>query len=177
MTISFDEMNGFDGGEGALRPTYRGLQRWLDATPHDLLDTRRRQAELLFRRIGITFAVYGDAEAEERLIPFDIIPRVISRPEWAQLERGLTQRVQALNAFLADVYGPRECIRAGVVPEDLILRNAEFCLEMAGRPPPHGVYTHIAGIDLCGWTRTASTCWRTTAAPRPGSPTCWRTGR
>ncbi len=150
MTTSFDEMHGFERGQvpAALRPAYEGLQRWLDATPWELLDTRRRQAELLFRRIGITFAVYGDAEAEERLIPFDIIPRVISQPEWAQLERGLTQRVQALNAFLADVYGPRECIRAGVVPEDLILRNPQFSLEMVGRPPPHGVYTHIAGIDL-----------------------------
>ena len=148
----FDEMSGFGGalaeGGPGVRAGYEGLKAWLDRSPPDLLDTRRRQAELLFRRIGITFAVYGDAEAEDRLIPFDIIPRVLTRAEWDALERGLEQRVRALNAFLADVYGPRECVRAGVVPEDLILRNPQFRLEMVGRPPPHGVYIHIAGIDL-----------------------------
>ena len=147
----FDEMNGFGEADDAIqacRTGYDGLKAWLDRTPPELLDTRRRQAELLFRRIGITFAVYGDAEAEERLIPFDIIPRVLTRGEWTALERGLEQRVRALNAFLVDVYGPRECIRAGVVPEDLILQNPQFRLEMNGRAPPHDVYTHIAGIDL-----------------------------
>ncbi len=146
----FDEMTGLDGAvaDPQIRAGYKAIQRWLDQTPCDLLDTRRRQAELLFRRIGITFAVYGDAEAEERLIPFDIIPRVISQGEWRGLERGLEQRARALNMFLADVYGPRECLRAGVVPEDLVLQNPQFRLEMVGNPPPHGVYVHIAGIDM-----------------------------
>ena len=144
---AFDEMHG-GHAEGRVRAGYADLARWLDETPGDLLHTRRRQAELLFRRIGITFAVYGDADAEERLIPFDIIPRVLTRPEWRTLERGLIQRARALNAYLADIYGPRDCVRAGVVPEDLVLRNPQFRLEMVGRPPPHGVFTHIAGIDL-----------------------------
>ena len=144
---AFDEMHGGQA-EGQVRDGYEALARWLEETPDDLLHTRRRQAELLFRRIGITFAVYGDADAEERLIPFDIIPRVLTRPEWRTLERGLIQRARALNAYLCDIYGPRECVRAGIVPEDLVLRNPQFRLEMAGRPPPHGVYTHIAGIDL-----------------------------
>ena len=144
---TFDEMYGVPG-EVDVRAGYEALKRWLDDTPGDLLHTRRRQAELLFRRIGITFAVYGDDSAEERLIPFDIIPRVLTRPEWATLERGLIQRARALNAYLADIYGPRDCVRAGIVPPELVLQNPQFRLEMVGHPPPHGVYTHIAGIDL-----------------------------
>ena len=146
---TFDEMYGGSSiGDGEVRGGYEALARWLSETPADLLDTRRRQAELLFRRIGITFAVYGDTDAEERLIPFDIIPRVLTRPEWTTLECGLIQRSRALNAYLADIYGPRDCLRAGVVPEELVLRNPQFRLEMVGHPPPHGVYCHIAGIDL-----------------------------
>ena len=145
---SFDEMHGGAPGSGRVRAGYEALRRWLDETPADLLATRRQQAELLFRRIGITFAVYGDEAAEERLIPFDIIPRVLTRPEWATLERGLIQRARTLNAYLADIYGARECVRAGIVPAELVLQNPQFRLEMAGHPPPHGVYCHIAGIDL-----------------------------
>jgi uncharacterized circularly permuted ATP-grasp superfamily protein len=146
----FDEMYGLreGGDEREVREAYRKVAAWLAETPPDLLDARRRQAELFFRRIGITFAVYGEAESTERLIPFDIIPRVLGRAEWASLERGLIQRVKALNAFLADIYGPREILKAGVIPEDLVLRNPQFRLEMIGVAPAHGVYTHVAGIDL-----------------------------
>ena len=143
----YDEMHGWNG-DADVRDVYGPIQRWLDESPPELLEARRRQAEILFRRIGITFAVYGAAEATERLIPFDIVPRVISQREWSRLERGLTQRVQALNAFLADLYGPQECLKAGVVPEDLVWRNPHFRLEAARRPPPHGVYVHVAGIDV-----------------------------
>ena len=147
--VAFDEMWGKGGSEGrAARASYRRLADWLAGAPADLLEARRRQAELFFRRIGITFAVYGDAEANERLIPFDIIPRIIDRQEWIGLERGLVQRVNALNAFLKDVYGPRECIKAGIIPEDLVLQNPGFRLEMIGHRPPHDIYVHIAGIDL-----------------------------
>ena len=145
-SLAFDEMNGFGGVP--VRDAYARIKSWLDDAPADLLQTRRAQAELFFRRIGITFAVYGDVGGGERLIPFDIIPRVISRREWTGLERGLVQRVEALNAFLRDIYGKREIIRAGVIPEELVLRNPGFCLAMIDRPPPHGVYTHIAGIDI-----------------------------
>src|SRR3954462_8178690 len=123
MASAFAEML---GAGGAIRDAYVALKRWLDTVPPDHIALRRSQAELFFRRIGITFAVYGDAEATERLIPFDIIPRVITKPEWQILEKGLPQRVNALNAFLADVYGKRECIKAGIVPEDLIFRNPCF---------------------------------------------------
>ncbi len=146
----FDEMHGFTGGgaQADVRPAYRRVAAWLAASPPDLLDARRRQAELFFRRIGITFAVYGDDEAEERLIPFDLIPRVLDRAEWKSLERGLIQRVTALNAFLADLYGPQEILKAGVVPSDLVLRNPQYRLEMIGHQPPRGVYVQIAGVDL-----------------------------
>ena len=143
----YDEMHGWRE-TADVRAVYEPVNAWLQQTPPELLEARRRQAEILFRRIGITFAVYGAEEATERLIPFDIVPRVISQGEWAHLERGLRQRVQALNAFLADLYGPQECLRAGIVPADLIWRNPHFRLEAVKRPPPHGVYIHVAGIDV-----------------------------
>ncbi|CAH1654680.1 Putative circularly permuted ATP-grasp superfamily protein [Hyphomicrobiales bacterium] len=147
---AFDEMHGFTThtGETNVRVAYERLRTWLEDTPADLLATRRSQAELFFRRIGITFAVYGEAEMSERLIPFDIIPRVLVKKEWEGVERGLRQRVNALNAFLRDVYGPRESIKAGVVPAELVYRNPYYRLEMVGRPVPHGIYVHMAGIDL-----------------------------
>ena len=153
VATAFDEMYGFSGahgraGGGDVNAAYRSIQSWLDNSPPELMAARRRQAELFFRRIGITFAVYGDPDAAERLIPFDIVPRIMARSEWNRLETGLKQRVTALNAFLADVYGARDILRAGIVPEDLVLQNPGFCLQMVGRKPPGGVWTHIAGIDL-----------------------------
>ena len=145
MAVAFDEMN---GPGGALRSAYAALDRWLKETPADTLEYRRKEAELLFRRIGITFAVYGEAEAQERLIPFDVIPRIMSGREWALLERGLKQRVKALNMFLRDIYHGREVLRAGIVPDDLIYRNPVFRPEMNGQHVPHDVYVHIAGIDI-----------------------------
>src|SRR5215217_373314 len=140
----FDEMNGkADGGAAApIRAAYVRLKRWLDEAPSDLIDARRSQAELLFRRIGITFAVYGDDEASERLIPFCIIPRVLTKPEWTTIERGLEQRVSAINAFLSDIYGAQECIKAGVIPADLVYRNPQYRHEMIGYRVPHNVYVH-----------------------------------
>jgi len=141
----FDEMT-LSGGD--VRPVYGKIARWLKATPAEHLASRRAQAELLFRRMGITFAVYGEKDAGERLIPFDIIPRVILRSEWTRLEAGLLQRVKALNRFLSDVYGAQEIIKAGKIPADLILKNSEFRPEMVGRPVPHDIYVQIAGIDV-----------------------------
>jgi uncharacterized circularly permuted ATP-grasp superfamily protein len=143
-TSFFDEMT----LGGVPRDVYRRMARWLEETPPEVLASRRAQAELLFRRIGITFAVYGDKDASERLIPFDIIPRLFSRSEWSRLEQGLFQRVKALNMFLADVYGKQEILRAGIVPSDLVLRNEFYRPEMAGWRVPHDVYVHIAGIDI-----------------------------
>lgn len=153
MGAAFDEMFGSGGYPESVDPAlvrapYALLAAWLAASTPELLETRRRQAELFFRRIGITFAVYGDPDADERLIPFDIIPRIISSAEWAVVEEGLKQRVAALNAFCADVYGAREVLRAGIVPEDLVLRNDRFALQQLGFRPPGDVWVHIAGIDL-----------------------------
>src|SRR3954452_5108677 len=145
MAVAFDEMN-VPGGD--LRPAYRELSRWLKETPPDALEYRRQEAELLFRRIGITFAVYGDAEAQERLIPFDVIPRIMSAKEWTILEKGLKQRVRALNMFLRDIYHGRDILRADIVPDDLIFQNPVFRPEMNGQSVPHDVYVHIAGIDI-----------------------------
>jgi len=142
---AFDEMVGF--GEGC-RPCYEALKQWLDDAPADLLDQRRKEAELLFRRIGITFAVYGEQAAQERLIPFDIIPRILAADEWRRLSHGLEQRVKALNAFLRDVYGNREIVRAGIVPEELVFRNPYFRPEMAHLRLVGDVYVAIAGIDV-----------------------------
>ncbi len=127
---SFDEMG---LGAANVRPLYREIARWLEETPPEVLASRRAQAEYMFRRIGITFGVYGDKDAAERLIPFDIVPRVISRAEWTSLEAGLTQRVNALNLFLKDVYGPRAILKENIVPEELILRNPYYRPEMIGR--------------------------------------------
>jgi uncharacterized circularly permuted ATP-grasp superfamily protein len=145
MALKFDEMTRIDG---STRPVYGKIARWLAETPPELLASRRAQAELLFRRIGITFAVYGDKDAAERLIPFDIIPRVLGRSEWARLEAGLVQRVKALNLFLADIYGAQEIVKSGVVPADIIRNNPYYLPEMAGRRVPHDIYVQIAGIDV-----------------------------
>ncbi|MFC0219560.1 circularly permuted type 2 ATP-grasp protein [Pseudochelatococcus lubricantis] len=145
---AFDEMYGLPGDDLHTRAPYDELRRWLAATPPEQFAIRRSQAELFFRRIGITFSVYGEAEAGERIIPFDIIPRVLTGDEWAVLDRGLRQRVTALNAFLADVYGAGECIRAGIVPAELIYSNPAYLPKMAGRTVPHNLYVHIAGIDI-----------------------------
>ena len=150
---AFDEMFGLGDGYDARSPegvtaAYRAIRHWLADSPAELMAARRAQAELFFRRIGITFAVYGDAQATERLIPFDIVPRILSRREWDRVERGLKQRVAALNAFLADIYGAQEILKAGIIPAELVLMNPAFCLHMVGRTPPGGVWVHIAGIDL-----------------------------
>ncbi|WP_085808615.1 circularly permuted type 2 ATP-grasp protein [Sphingomonas sp. TZW2008] len=142
---AFDEIMG-DGGDA--RPELADLVRWLDDTPSDDLRRRQEAAETTFRQLGITFAVYGDNDASERIIPFDIVPRVFLADEWTRLSAGLIQRVEAINAFLDDIYGKQEILKAGVLPEELILSNPQFRPEIVGIHPPHGVWAHICGIDL-----------------------------
>jgi uncharacterized circularly permuted ATP-grasp superfamily protein len=141
----YDEMREPDG---SIRPAYAQLAHWLDTIPKEVLDYRRKEAEFIFRRIGITFAVYGDSASTERLIPFDIIPRILNGNEWRKLAKGLEQRVKALNAYLFDVYHKREILRAGIVPEDLVYGNPVFRPEMNGQRVPHDIYVNIAGIDV-----------------------------
>lgn len=140
----FDEM----GWPDDIRPPYALVKAWLDQLPAEQLELKRREAETLFRRIGITFAVYTEGGDPERLIPFDLIPRVMAQAEWQRLAGGLEQRARALNAFIHDVYHDREIIRAGRIPSRLVLHNPQFRPEMAGLDLPHHVYSHIMGIDM-----------------------------
>ena len=144
MSAIFDEM----GWGGDTRAPYALVDAWLKSIPADQLTAKRAEAEVLFRRIGITFAVYTEGGDPERLIPFDLVPRVLAQAEWQRLSRGLMQRVRALNAFIHDVYHGQEILRAGRVPRDLVLHNAQFRPEMVGQDLPFDIYTHIAGIDL-----------------------------
>ena len=141
----FDEMWGMDDG---VRPPYQRFDDWFRAEDPTRLRAKQREAEEVFRLTGITFNVYGRAEAAERLIPFDIIPRIISGQEWSKLARGIEQRVRAINAFLYDIYHRQEIVRAGRVPVEMIQRNEAFLPQMIGVTPPGGIYTHIVGIDL-----------------------------
>jgi uncharacterized circularly permuted ATP-grasp superfamily protein len=145
MVVSaFDEM----GRGGELRPSYAAVNEWMAHTPPAIFEMKRREAEFFFRKTGITFAVYTEGGDPERLIPFDIIPRVLDSKEWDFLTRGLKQRVRALNAFIGDVYGKQEFIRAGKIPGDLVLKNPCFVPQMAGVEVAAGTYTHVAGIDI-----------------------------
>ena len=143
--VAFDEMQPEKSG---LRHSYAAYERWLKQQDPARLTEKMRDAERVFRKTGITFAVYGEEEAAERLIPFDIVPRILSGAEWRRLTQGIEQRVQALNAFLDDIYHRQEILRAGRVPKQLIADNEAFLPEMIGVRPPAGVYTHIIGVDI-----------------------------
>ena len=148
MRPSFDEMH---ASGATVREHYQTYDRWLSQQPGDMMRARREEAELIFRRVGITFAVYGDKDAgegTERLIPFDLIPRVIPAQEWRDMEKGLRQRVTALNRFIHDVYHDQEILKAGIVPAEQITGNAQFRPEMMGVKVPQDIYSHIAGVDI-----------------------------
>lgn len=141
----FDEML---TDTGSPREPYQVYGEWFDGQNPTRLLKKSAEAEALFRRTGITFNVYGEAEADERLIPFDIIPRIISAKEWTRLTKGIEQRVRALNAFIHDIYHRQEILRAGRLPTKLISENKAFLPEMIGLSPPGDIYTHIVGIDI-----------------------------
>ena len=153
---AFDEMMSDAGLTDAVggianahpRAHYKAFAAWLAQQPDHVLNARREDAELIFRRVGITFAVYGDNDGTERTIPFDIVPRVFPANEWSLLEKGLIQRLRALNMFLHDVYHDQKILKAGIVPAEQVLNNAQFRPEMKGVKVPLDIYAHIAGIDL-----------------------------
>ncbi|MCE2831076.1 MAG: circularly permuted type 2 ATP-grasp protein [Oxalobacteraceae bacterium] len=146
MAGFFNEM--FDEGGAKTRAHYQGFDRWLSEQPADIVARKRVEADLMFRRVGITFAVYGSEAGTERLIPFDIIPRIIPAAEWETLQQGLRQRVQALNLFIHDIYHEQNIVRAGVMPAEQVFRNAQYRPEMQGITVPSDIYAHIAGIDI-----------------------------
>ncbi|MBE2263249.1 MAG: circularly permuted type 2 ATP-grasp protein [Burkholderiaceae bacterium] len=138
--------------DGKVRAHYEAYARWLSRQPDEAMRLRRDEAEVIFRRVGITFAVYGDKDEDgsgnERLIPFDVIPRIIPADEWASMKEGLEQRVNVLNRFMHDIYHDQEIIKAGIIPADQILNNAQFRPEMMGVDLPNKVYSHISGVDM-----------------------------
>ncbi|MDI1260327.1 circularly permuted type 2 ATP-grasp protein [Aquabacterium sp.] len=145
----FDEMH---VNSAKVRDHYQVYDRWLAKQPRDVMRSRREEAEMIFRRVGITFAVYGDKDetgaGSERLIPFDLIPRIIPADEWREMEKGLRQRVTALNRFLHDIYHDQEILKAGIIPSEPVLNNAQFRKEMMGLKVPGDIYSVIAGIDI-----------------------------
>ena len=146
MTTHF--FNEMVDAAGNVRPHYRAYADWLAATPAERIARKRAEADIAFHRVGITFAVYGEEAGKERLIPFDIIPRVIPAHEWRDLQKGLRQRVKALNAFLHDIYHDQHILDAGRIPREQVIDNAQFRPEMMGVDVAAGIYAHIAGVDL-----------------------------
>ncbi len=134
--------------QAGVRDPYRGIEAWANDMPVELRNLKQSEAEALFRRIGITFAVYGEGGDPDRLIPFDMFPRIFAAQEWRKLDQGVKQRARALNAFLNDVYGRGEIIKAGRVPADLVYRNEAYERAVVGIKPVGGIYSHIVGIDL-----------------------------
>jgi uncharacterized circularly permuted ATP-grasp superfamily protein len=145
LDAAFDEMN---GGENGLRNAYRAYGKWLDGVPLERLTEKHQQADLIFQRLGVTFSVYGNDEGTERLIPFDVIPRILDAEEWKVVSTGVCQRVRAINAFLNDIYHEQHILKAGRIPAPLILNNPAFRPEVLGLDLPRGVYVHVAGIDV-----------------------------
>ena len=141
----FDEML---DARGHCRPHYVACGDWLASMGAEAMAAKRAEADLIFRRTGITFSVYGDEGGAERLIPSDVVPRIIPGKEWARLERGLVQRVTAINRFLADIYHEREILRAGVIPAEQVLANEQYQPAMTGLRVPHDTYAHIVGVDI-----------------------------
>ncbi|MFY9721875.1 MAG: circularly permuted type 2 ATP-grasp protein [Azonexus sp.] len=141
----YNEMIDANGG---VRAHYRAYDEWLKATPPERIARKRAEADLAFHRVGITFAVYGEEEGKERLIPFDIIPRVIPAAEWKAMQSGLRQRVKALNMFLHDVYHDQEILKAGKIPAEQVLNNTQYRPVMQGVDLPGQIYAHITGVDI-----------------------------
>ena len=145
MPNFYDEMY---STPATVRPHYTAFAEWLAQQAPQVIEQKRAEAELNFQRVGITFAVYGDNAGKERLIPFDMIPRVINAAEWARLQAGLVQRVTALNRFLHDVYHEQAILKAGVIPAEQVLNNAQYRPAMHGVKVPSDIYANIAGIDI-----------------------------
>jgi uncharacterized circularly permuted ATP-grasp superfamily protein len=145
----FNEMHAAAAGApDSVRDHYREFQSWLQRQPADRIARKRLEADLTFRRVGITFAVYGDDAGTERLIPFDTIPRIIPAHEWAALQAGLAQRIRALNMFVHDIYHEQNIINAGIIPAQQIYQNAQYRPEMQGIKVASDIYAHIAGVDI-----------------------------
>ncbi|NTW36507.1 MAG: circularly permuted type 2 ATP-grasp protein, partial [Syntrophobacteraceae bacterium] len=145
IDATYDEMLADDG---APRPQYAGLYRQLTELPADELRSRQQAADLSFLNQGITFTVYGQEEGTERIFPYDLVPRVLTDAEWQTIERGLTQRILALNLFLKDIYGPGRVLAEGIIPRELLYSCRHYRREMRGLTVPRDIYTTVVGTDL-----------------------------
>lgn len=144
-TPLFNEMS---DDKGKPRAHYQAFDAWLKACPPEMVQLKQTEADLISRRTGITFSLNGDEDGTERLIPSDLIPRIIDAHEWTHLEKGLIQRVHAINLFLHDVYHQQHILKAGLIPPEQVLANAQFLPMMLGLDLPHQTYAHIAGVDI-----------------------------
>jgi len=158
-----DLFEGYDPGEfydemfgtsGQPRRHYAKMFQKLAAMAQAQFEERRQLADLAFLMQGITFTVYSDGRGTERLFPFDLIPRILPRSEWDRIERGLSQRVMALNLFLQDIYGKQQILKDRQLPRDLVYSCQHFRREMMGIEVPRGIHTHISGIDLVRDSKT-----------------------
>ncbi|NUU00417.1 circularly permuted type 2 ATP-grasp protein [Herbaspirillum robiniae] len=150
MAHFFDEM--YSGSAASdnpqVRQHYAEFASWLASQSAETIARKRAESDLIFRRVGITFAVYGNDAGTERLIPFDIIPRIIHKAEWAKLEAGLVQRVRTLNMFIHDIYHEQKIVKAGIIPAEQIFKNAQYRREMQDVNVVNDIYAHIAGVDI-----------------------------
>src|SRR5439155_1052132 len=131
-----------------VRPYYASLASALSTLSHDDVERRQRAADLSFQARGITFAVNQGPQGVEKIMPFDLVPRIITADEWRKIERGLEQRVRALNLFLHDIYHAGAILRDSVVPPELVLGSRGYCREVRDMQVALGVYTHVVGSDL-----------------------------
>ena len=138
----------YAGENGVPRPHYAGLAATLRAIEWSDLRAREQTVNAVLLQRGVTFTVYADSQGTERIMPFDLIPRIIPGSEWSRLSRGVAQRVRALNAFLTDVYHEQRILREGVIPWELIYSSKFFCREMIGVRLFRNIYIHVSGIDL-----------------------------
>src|SRR2546421_9626347 len=145
LSAAFDEML---DGEGRPRPHYQELYHRLLEMPTETLYQRQQAANTAFLNQGITFTVYGDDEGTERIWPYDLLPRMITSAEWTLIERGLTQRITALNLFLKDIYHEGRILSEGVIPRALVYSCRHFRREMHGLQVPHDIYVSTVGTDL-----------------------------
>ncbi|MGK7906390.1 MAG: circularly permuted type 2 ATP-grasp protein [Synechococcus sp.] len=134
--------------KGIPREQAKPLIRWMQEQGIDVLDKHRKTAEIALYNLGITFNVYGDRQGSEKIFPFDVIPRIITAEEWAWIEKGLKQRITALNCFLSDIYGDRQIVRDGVVPAEVIETAPGYLKTCNGIKPPNDIWCHISGTDL-----------------------------
>ena len=170
--LAYDEMFAADG---APRPHYRALFSRIASLSAAELDERQHALEQSFLLQGITFTVYGAGETTERIIPTDLFPRILPAREWTRIEQGLSQRLRALNAFLADIYGAQKILADGVTPRDLVLGAPSYRREMHGVAAPHASFVNVSGADLIRAESGEFYVLEDNLRCLPASATCWPT--